>query len=181
MTTSAEPVPLACPACGSGHLAGDERQSVCTTCRAEVRIARFRPVLDAAALDAGEGRCLNHPGKDAVDACGRCGGYVCDVCLTRTGEHLLCPACFDLMHGRGELATTRARRMRWDRLCMPLLLLSVVVCQPFAPVAIGAAIYVLVRRRRDRWLDAQPAVWTLVLAFLPLALLALVIAGAMAE
>jgi len=142
---------------------------------------RFRPVLDAAALDAGEGRCLNHPTKDAVDACGRCGGYVCDVCLTRTGEDRLCPACFDLLHGRGELATTRARRMRWDRLCVPLLLLSLVVCQVFAPVAIGVAIYVLVRRRKDAWLDPRPAIWTLVLAFLPLALLAILFAGVMTE
>ena len=143
----------------------------CARCGTFVQRMQFRPVLDAAALDVGEGRCLEHPGKDAVDACSRCGGYVCDVCVTRTGEHVLCPACFDLLHGRGELATTRLRRVRWDRMSIPALFLGALVC---GPIGVVVPIYALWRWRTDRWLSPWMPIVAIVLTALPIVAIALV-------
>ena len=146
----------------------------CGSCKTSVRITQFRPVLDAAALDVGEGRCLNHPGKDALDACGRCGGYVCDVCVTRTGERVLCPACFDLLHERGELDTTRRRRVRWDRMSLPAVILGGAVCGPLGVVGLGVAIYALWRRRKEPWLSPWPPIVTIVLCVVPFVMLGVV-------
>jgi hypothetical protein len=142
-----------------------------------VTVVTFRPLLDAAALDAGDGRCLIHPGKDAVDVCERCGAYACDVCVTRTGEHVLCPGCFDLLHGRGELETTRPRRMRWDRLCLPLYLVGSFCFAPFALAGFALAVYVLWRRRRDPWMEVRGAVWAMVITLIPIAVIVLAMAA----
>ena len=167
MTDSAPPQSgVECPAC-SAPLPMDEGSLRCRRCRADVHVAVFRPVLDAAALDAGEGRCINHHGKDAVDACGRCGGYVCDVCVTRTGEDVLCPACFDVLHERGELATTRTRRIRWDQMCVTCLLVLMLGCWPATPLALLVAVYALWRRRTEPWLSIWPSVATILILLGP--------------
>ncbi len=167
MTVDVPPLPIACPVC-AGPLPFTAGREACPGCDAVVSVATFRPLLSAAALAAGEGRCLTHPRKDAVDACGRCGAYVCDVCVTRTGEHLLCPACFDLLHDRKELATTRTRRVRWDRMCVPALLLGLVGCGPLAPVALALAVFALWRRRKEPWLSPWPPIAAIAIVVVPM-------------
>ena len=159
----------ACPKCrrpvpGEGDL-------VCGGCATELFVLRFAPVVAAADAALAGARCAQHPGKPASAACGRCGSFLCGVCVTRTGEEVLCPACFELLHEREELDTTRARRMRWDHLALTLTVASFVPCvgSVAAPFALVAAIYVPFRLRREPWMSramtwGNLAFWGLALA-----------------
>jgi len=166
---------IPCPKCGVGHMAEDGT-APCGGCGTVVTIQNFTPVLAAAELVPGEGRCQSHPAKDAVDACERCGGYVCDVCATRTGERLLCPTCFDWLHEREELETTVARRMRWDLLTSSLLVMSF-LCNLALPFALVTACVTLWKRRKERYLSAGSSVLVLTLVLAGVTLIAVAIAG----
>ena len=133
----------------------------------------FEPFVDAPAAAPGTGRCAHHPNKDAVDGCACCGSFVCEVCATRTGEQVLCPACFDTLHERGDLATTRSGRVRWDHLTLACGLLGAMcfyVSVISAPATLALGVFTLSKRRKEPWLSAARAVWGMVIALLGLAL-----------
>jgi hypothetical protein len=144
----------------------------------------FEPVAVATELTSGAGRCSAHPNKDAVAGCARCGAFVCDVCVTRTGETSLCPACFDTLHARGDLDTTLARRLRWDYLTLSLGVAGIipwcgVAASPFA-VALGC--WCLWRRRREPWLSAGRAIFGMAIGVIFSALwIGVIAAGAMGK
>jgi DNA-directed RNA polymerase subunit RPC12/RpoP len=54
----------------------------------------------------GEAACFDHPGKQAVAACGHCGRFVCQLCAVDFKGGVWCPACF----AAGDLSTTGAER-----------------------------------------------------------------------
>ncbi len=154
-----------CPRCW-GTLVGDADGRTCRVCRKRADVHLFEPVASDSEIPSGAGRCSAHPNKDAVASCTRCGAFVCDVCVTRTGEIALCPACFDTLHGRGDLETTRARRMRWDFATFSLGLLSAI---PWCGAVAGAAalalgVFTLTRRRTQPWLSAGRTVAGMLLA-----------------
>ena len=163
---------IRCPKCNARHRS-DDSATACKRCRTVVSVVNFTPLLAAASLAPGEGRCQSHPSKDAIDACERCGGYLCDVCTTRTGEHLLCPTCFEWMHERGELETTISRRMRWDTLTATLLVGSL-VCNLAWPLAMVTACMTLWKRRSERYLSVGSSVAVLLISML--SVLAIVLA-----
>lgn len=173
-----------CPRC-EGHLDGDGPELHCGSCGRAATVVRFEPLAEHAELASGAGRCANHPGKDAVASCTRCGSFVCGVCLTRTGENSLCPACFDLLHARSDLATTKARRIRWDYAAFSAAAVSMICSMPFGviggPLALGFGIFALVRRRKEPWLSLPYIVIALALSVLALGLAALSIAGLLSE
>lgn len=160
--------PLVCPDCGNGWVTGVGRGR-CSASGCAVEVHRFAAVVDRVPEGAA-GRCASHPTKDGVAGCTRCGAFICDVCVTRTGERVLCPACFDLLHERGELMTTRASRFRPDSLALALLVLSFVPCCYGVPLpfAFAVSVYGLRRRRVDPVLSRATLVTTLVLTSLGL-------------
>lgn len=169
MSDAARPAagtPLVCPDCGKGWVTG-AGTARCDAKGCEVEVHRFATVVDV--IPSGDaGRCARHPTKDGVAGCARCGAFICDVCVTRTGEQILCPACFDLLHGRGELVTTKASRFRVDQLALALLVLSLIPCCYGLPVpfAFGFAIYGLRCRRTEPWLSKPTLMTTLVVTSL---------------
>ncbi len=165
---------IPCPKCGVPHAAGDGT-APCAACGVVISVDNFTPILAAASVEPGAGRCQLHPGKDAVDACDRCGGYVCDLCATRTGERLLCPSCFDWLHERDQLETTVARRMRWDHLTSTLFVLSW-LCNVMLPFAMIAACLTIWKRRSERHLSPTLSYVLLALVFGMTVLLAIGVA-----
>jgi len=156
-----------CPRC-TGTLEGSGERLTCRQCGKSTTVVVFAPLVDAAAAAPGTGRCAHHPNKDAVDGCGRCGSFVCDVCATRTGEQVLCPTCFDTMHERGDLATTNARRVRWDYLTLAC---GVCCCVPFCsvvatPAALVLGVVTLLKLRREPWLSPTRTIIGMTIALL---------------
>jgi hypothetical protein len=148
-------------------VAGDD--VACPLCHA--RVLRFGTVEDSVALAPGTGRCATHPAKEAVDGCGRCGAFVCELCRTRTGGQVLCPQCFDALHERGELETTRPSRFRMEHFATSLLVSSVLI--PFfgciaVPAALGLAVWGLARARKEPWISVGHCVGVIVFGLLML-------------
>ncbi len=174
-----EPARIQCPRCG-GSIDADEGAALCSLQGHEITLLRFQPVVDLVPEVAAAGRCARHPNKDATAACGRCGSYVCEVCVTRTGEQLLCPACFDLLHGRGELDTTRTTRFRWDDLALWLGVLSLIPCGlslVTVPANVAILAWTIRRRRREPWLSVGRVVVGIVFALVvPAAFIAVAVA-----
>jgi hypothetical protein len=172
--TSSETPALTCPKCGSIGLSGD-RAAECPLCGAHVH--RFREVAEVAELGSGEGRCAVHPARDAVHGCGRCGAFVCELCRTRTGDQVLCPPCFDALHERGELSSTKPSRFRIDEAAVSVLILLFIF--PLSciapPISIGTAVWGLVRSKRERWISRPRCISALVLNALVLIGVALVL------
>lgn len=170
---------FSCPKCGAPRVAADG-DAPCTACGTSITVWSFTPLIAAAALAPGEGRCQSHPGKDAVDACERCGGYVCELCATRTGEHLFCPTCFDRLHASRELDTTVARRIRWDSVTWIMLLVAPVSpCNITGLVAIVTSCVTLRKRRAERYLSPVSSYVTLSLFFISSVGVAIAVAVAM--
>lgn len=57
----------------------------------------------------GEGACALHTGREAVDTCGRCGNYFCEVCRTRWRDQVLCAACVERALASREATPEQAR------------------------------------------------------------------------
>ena len=57
----------------------------------------------------GEGACALHAGREAVDTCGRCGNYLCEVCRTRWRDQILCAACVERALQSHEATPEQAR------------------------------------------------------------------------
>ncbi len=169
-----------CPKCGSVVVeSGPEAD--CPLCGAHV--LRFRAAGDAIELASGAGRCAQHPARDAVDGCGRCGSFVCELCRTRTAGKVLCPPCFDALHERGQLASTKSSRFRIDYFSW--MVLTCVVMPPFGclapPASIAAAVWGLLRARREPWISRDQCFLSLSINVLILAGLAVAAYGAAAK
>jgi len=72
----------------------------------------------ARALAARDAACAEHPHRDALDHCDRCGRRFCADCLVRGRPQLLCRACWDAAPEREARAARRAHPLlgRLDRL-----------------------------------------------------------------
>jgi len=169
---------VACPRC-SQPLDGSGERRTCRGCGKPATVLVFEPPVDEMSAGSATGRCAQHPNKDAAVGCGRCGSFICDVCATRTGEQVLCPACFDTLHERGDLATTRTSRVRWDQLTLACGLVSWLcyVSVITAPAALALGVFALSKRRKEPWLSTARIVWGMVLALIGLAMgVALIVA-----
>jgi len=51
--------------------------------------------------------CPRHPGNPAAASCGRCGDFLCSVCVTAVDGLLICVPCFVRKRDRGELVSSR--------------------------------------------------------------------------
>ncbi len=168
-----------CPRCHRRVPATGTSWGRCPKCLARYRVIEFTPLLDAAELAAGAGRCANHPGKDASNGCARCGAFVCDVCVTRTGEDLYCPDCFSLLHTRGQLATTQTSRTRWDSLVLLLTCMAPFTCWGSLLFSVPLSVWMLFRLRKDRWLRPGLVAIAAALNLAAILLVALIMWGAM--
>jgi hypothetical protein len=150
----AAPRRIACPRCG-GTLGVGDGATRCASCGKTATVVRFEPIVEAFSTGAA-GRCAHHPNKDAVAGCARCGAFVCEVCVTRTGEATYCPACFETLHERDDLDTTRARRTRIDYLILHMGMLCWMLgpCVfATAPLTLALGGWALAQRRRRPWLS----------------------------
>lgn len=158
---------LRCPRCAPGRVPATDGEQKCMWCRRSATVFLFDPVPDAFTAAGAAGRCARHPNKDAVAGCSRCGSFVCDVCATRTGEELYCTACFETLHERQHLSTTRVSRMRWDDLTLGCGLLSLAIC-PLAcvgtPVTLALGGWTLSRIAREPWLSRPRTITGMVLS-----------------
>lgn len=146
---------LRCPRCEAVQVPAADGEQTCSTCRRQAVVLLFDPVRDDYTPAGATGRCARHPNKDAVAGCSRCGSFVCDVCATRTGEELYCTACFETLHERQHLSTTRASRMRWDDLTLGLGLLGLLPCVNCAgiPASLVIGSWTLFRHSRHPWIS----------------------------
>lgn len=75
-------------------------------------------------------RCAQHPGARAVDACARCGTYVClDCCVLDDDTATYCHGC----HAKASRKAAQSRRATLALVCG---LLSIHGCLPLGAVAV---------------------------------------------
>ena len=140
--------PAQCPECGASSI---------------VRVfpALFHapggPVLSEAAAE-GESTCFDHPGKRAVEACSRCGRFVCQLCAVEFKGAIWCPSCFTA----GESSTTKVEfensRTLYDSIALTAALAPLLLW-PFTLITAPVALFVAIRYwrrpmslvRRWRW------------------------------
>lgn len=113
-----------CPRCEHEYdlaLLRDGRHT-CVTCRRThlTLVGHPPPPVvrrpDAAAGDTTE--CIHHQDNLAVDACGRCGSFLCALCRMETDEQVLCPGCLDKLNADGKLASLRGQLVNYGYLAL---------------------------------------------------------------
>lgn len=97
-----------------------------------------------AVLIDGQASCYNHPQKQAVSPCERCGRFLCPVCVTPLGQHQVCLQCYR-EELKQQMGTTEANRLiRYDKIA---LLLAII---PFYGLSAIAAIFIAIRHWNSR-------------------------------
>jgi len=102
---------------------------------------------DATAGDTTE--CIHHDGNLAVDACARCGSFLCALCRMETDEQVLCPGCLEKLNADGKLASLRGDLINYGYLALYWALGGLIF--PLAlPFAIPAWVYARRNARQNR-------------------------------
>jgi len=159
-----DPVLPDCPHCRARQFEAVEGEQRCRACGGKFAFYAFRPPTRRAAVPVaalGRTPCHQHPLNSAVAACDRCGSFLCQLCETRVEGRILCPACFERLHERHELVSTRREQIAWGRLVM---VLGALAWFPFygclfGLFAIGVGVYAVVRIRRDSSARGKPWVY----------------------
>jgi hypothetical protein len=121
-----------CPKCDSrlpeGFLRTAKVNTVCPDCFTDIELhvfpAAFRGLetIDRTQLLAAEGEacCYEHAGKRAVDACFRCGRFVCGLCEVKLHNVVWCPACLQLDQTKSRLPDLSRQRILYDSIALGL-------------------------------------------------------------
>jgi hypothetical protein len=144
---------------------------------------RERATIDAGtlALAEGEACCYEHAAKRAVSLCNQCGRFLCALCEVDVGGAIWCPSCLQLDKPAPGLNALETRRTLYDSISLALATWpAFLFFYPSiftAPVVVYLAIRYwkapssLIPRNKWRFIVA------LLIAFLQLALLALIVIG----
>ncbi len=107
MSAQAYTGPVPCGACARPLPPACEGDTRCV-CGASQIVLRFRPFRRAAqpaaaVFEGAQTPCAYHAGNAATSSCGRCGSFVCALCLTPVAGLSLCPPCFERRRRSGGI------------------------------------------------------------------------------
>lgn len=146
----------ACPACG-----------VATEVRLFPALWRAGESVGAATgVLTDESSCFFHATRRAVVPCAGCGRFLCELCdVDFNGRHL-CPSCVAAARRTDADAALATRRVRYDKMCLNIVLLSLIpFFWFFSPFVAPAALFLVIRN------------WHKPLSVLPVGRVRLAIAG----
>ena len=159
-----------CPHC-SQPLVGD-LSTTCAACTKPFMAVAFTPAMrfhrQADSASAETTPCANHETNLAIDACNRCGAFICALCRMETDELVACPSCLELLDQEGKLASLRKDLINYGYLALSFAVGSIFIF-PLAPLlAVPAWVYVRRNMRQNRDLNERIGVtqqtWALFLA-----------------
>jgi hypothetical protein len=141
-----------CPRCDQELPA--ERTGLCTACNKPFTAVPFTPPQrfhrEADGTSTESAPCANHEANLAVDACGRCGAFICALCRMETDELVACPACLEQLERDGSLASLRKDLVNYGYLALSFGAGALVI-SPVAPLfALPALVYVRKNQRQNR-------------------------------
>jgi hypothetical protein len=160
-----------CPRCDQQLV---EHGTTCAACRKPFQAVAFTPPTrlsrQADSASAESTTCANHDTNLAVDACSRCGAFICALCRMETDELVACPSCLELLDQEGKLASLRKDVINYGYLAAYCSLGAFLIF-PLAPLlAIPALLYVRRNLRQNRALNEQIGVgqqrWAVALSVL---------------
>ncbi len=148
-------VSLTCPECGFelSHvfLETPDFQG-CKVCGTELSVRAFPACFQApetiqpADLFRGEEEtsCFHHADKKAVDACSRCGKFLCALCSVEIGTELLCPECLIAGETKGADQSLERERTLYDSIAFAVAVITGITIS-LSILGAPAALYLVFR------------------------------------
>ncbi len=140
-----------CPSCSgalpSWFAQSARTESFCPNCLSRITLEVFPALFRTpAALEAshsgltgGEACCFEHSTRLAVDACHRCGRFVCTLCEVNMQGQVWCPSCLQLDKAEPAVEQLSRHRVLYDSIALALAtwpLLTFYFAALTAPIAI---------------------------------------------
>ncbi len=98
----------------------------------------------ALTLAEGEASCFQHATKRAVNACSRCGRFICALCTVEFRGTTVCPGCLELVSREGKVGELETHRTLWDSLALGVAIVAGPI-YPFWAVTGPAAIFLSIK------------------------------------
>lgn len=146
---------ILCPSCDSilpsWLLRSGQTQNVCPSCFHNISVEVFpalfrqRQELKPEQLQVAEGEacCYEHSTKRAVEACHRCGRFLCALCEVQVEGRVWCPAC--LQPGSDKpVRAIESTRVLYDSIALALALWPILTIY-FTVLTAPATLFVAIR------------------------------------
>jgi len=109
---------------------------------------RQEDALNAARVSEGQSSCFYHPANSAMNACERCGRFLCSVCdIELEGSHI-CPACLSTGRKKGLINNLNTQRTLYDSVALKISLYPLLLF-PFTIFTAPFSIYFAIKNRNS--------------------------------